>query len=106
LLHQGGQGALSQAGGRGGGDLLHRVQIDVGARPGLAEGLAGDDLAPAGRELTDLLEVLGGELAARHGQSCLVLATISGDAFLLTLYGIALRLAKQVLTSRAPNPPY
>jgi hypothetical protein len=85
LFQQGGEGTFGQAGGGGSGDLLHGVQIDVGSRPGLAEGMPGHDFAPAGGEVPDFLEFLGGEGAVRHGQSCLVLARIGGDAFLLPL---------------------
>jgi hypothetical protein len=85
LLHQGGQGALGQASGGGRGDLLHRIQIDIGSRPGVTEGMTGNDLAPASSQLPDFLEVLGGEIATWHGQSCLVLAKLRWDAFLLPL---------------------
>jgi hypothetical protein len=74
LLQAGAQGALGQAGGGGAGDLLHRVEIDVEAGSLLAEGAAGDDFAPAGGQVANLLKHLGGGLAARHGVSCLVLA--------------------------------
>jgi hypothetical protein len=74
LLQGGGQGALRQAGRGGAGDLLHHVEVHVEAGASRAEGAAGDDFAPAGGEVADLLEHLGGELAARHGVSCLVLA--------------------------------
>jgi hypothetical protein len=70
----GGQGALGQTNRSGAGDLLHRVEVHVEAGAVIAEGAAGDDFAPALGEVTDLLEQLGGELAAWHGLSCLVLA--------------------------------
>ena len=65
LLQEGREGAFGQAGGRGAGDLLHGAEIDVGAGAVGAEGVAGDDFAPAGGQLTDFTEVLGGELPAR-----------------------------------------
>ena len=75
LLFQGaGQGALGQTGRGGAGDLLHRVEVHVEAGAAFAEGAAGDDFAPALGEVADLLQQLGGELAARHGVSRLVLA--------------------------------
>src|SRR5262245_42943261 len=74
LLEGGGQGALRQAGRGGAGNLLHHVEVHVEAGATLAEGAAGDDFAPASGEVTDLLQQLGGELAARHGLSRLVLA--------------------------------
>jgi hypothetical protein len=66
LLQQGGQGPLRQAGGGSGGDLLHGVEIDIEARAGVPEGMPGNNLAPAGGEVTDFLELLGGESAVRH----------------------------------------
>jgi hypothetical protein len=66
LFQQGGQGPFGQAGGGGGGDLLHRVQIDVGAWAGVAEGVTGHDLAPAGGQFTEFPEVFSGEFAAWH----------------------------------------
>ena len=66
LFQQGGEGALGQAGGGGRGDLLHGVQIDLGPRAGLAEGVPGHDFAPARSQVTDFLEFLRRELATRH----------------------------------------
>jgi hypothetical protein len=48
LLQQAGEGALGQPLGGGLGQLLHGGQIDVEAGPLVAEGLVGDDFAPAG----------------------------------------------------------
>lgn len=45
------EGALVEAGGGGLGDLLHEIQIDIEIRAVVAEGAAGDDLAPAGGEV-------------------------------------------------------
>jgi hypothetical protein len=99
LFQQGGEGSFGQASSGGRRDLLHGVEIDVGVGSRLAEGATGDHLAPVASQLTDILEILGGELPMRHGQSCLVFARIGGDAFLLPLYDTVLCLAKQVLTS-------
>ena len=74
LPQGGGQRALRQADRSGAGDLLHHVEVHVEAGAVVAEGAAGDDFAPALGEVADLLQQLGGELAARHGVSCLVLA--------------------------------
>jgi hypothetical protein len=90
LVQQGIEGALGQAGGGGSGDLLHGLEVDGGVGAGVGEDAAGDDFAPAGGEVTDLLEFFSREFALRHGQSCLVLAVIEGDAFLLPLYCTAL----------------
>jgi hypothetical protein len=85
LFQGGGQGALHQAGGSDQGDLLHGVEVHVEAGAPLAEGAAGNDFAPAGGQVTDRLEQLRGELAARHGVSCLVLAEMVWDEVLQPL---------------------
>jgi hypothetical protein len=85
LLQGGGEGPLRQAGRGNQGDLLHGIEINVQAGAGLAEGAFGDDFAPASGEVTDLLEHLGGALAARHGLSCLVLAEMGGNEVLQPL---------------------
>jgi hypothetical protein len=105
LFQQGGQGPFRHARGGSVGDLLHGVDIDVEARAGLAKGLAGNNFAPVGSEITDFLELLRGEFAVRHSQSCLVLTRIAWDVFLRSLYRIALCLAKQVVTSDPPSFP-
>jgi hypothetical protein len=69
LFEEGLQGALVEPGGGGLRDLLHGVEIDVESGAGVAEGAAGDDFAPLGRQITEFLELLGGELASRHGAS-------------------------------------
>src|SRR5262249_33943656 len=58
----------------GGCAALDRVEVHVEAGAILTEGAAGDDFAPAGGEVVELLQHLRCELAARHGLSCLVLA--------------------------------
>src|SRR5262249_8169 len=68
------QGARRQPRRGGAGDLLHRVEVHVEAGAGVTEGAAGDDFTPTGGQVADLLEHLGGELAARHGVSCLLVA--------------------------------
>jgi hypothetical protein len=74
LAQQGGQGALGQALGGRGGDLLQGHKVDVGARASLAENASGDDFSPPGGQIMDLLQFLRRDDALRHGQSCLVLA--------------------------------
>jgi hypothetical protein len=99
LAEQDVAGAFDQAGRGGTGDVLHGLEIDLRGRALVAEGAAGDDFAPVGSESTDFLEVLGGELAMRHGLSCLVLAQRNGDAFSLPLYRSALCWTKLFLAS-------
>jgi hypothetical protein len=77
LLPQGGrllveerlQSAFGHAGGRGLSDLLHRVEIDIESRTLVAEGAAGDDLAPLRRELPQFIELLGRERSPCHDAS-------------------------------------
>jgi hypothetical protein len=63
------QGAFGEAGGGGLGDLLHGIEIDVEPGPAVAEGPAGNDFAPLGGEVAELLKVLGGKAAACHAAS-------------------------------------
>jgi hypothetical protein len=100
LLPQGGgQGALGQANRGGAGDLLHRIEVHVEAGAALAEGAFGNDFAPALGEVADLLEQLGGELAAWHGLSCLVLAEAVENEVLWPLYDPPLSHAKLLMAS-------
>jgi hypothetical protein len=99
LLEQGGEGALGQPGGGSAGDLLHGGQIDFGPRAVAAEGVAGDDLAPAGGQRTDFQEVLGREMATRHDEPCLGVARPNGNGFLPPLYCQALCQAKLFMAS-------
>jgi hypothetical protein len=103
LSEQDGQGPFGHAGGGDAGDVLHGLEIDIRARPGVAEGASGDDFAPLGGEVADFLEVLGRKLAMRHGLSCLVLATMNGYAFLLPFYGTALCRTKLFMASSGPS---
>lgn len=96
LFGQGGECTFGQAGG---GDLLHRARIDVGAWPASPKACRATIGPQRAAPFTEFLEVFSGGRAARQGQSCLVLTRIGGDAFLLPLYGTALRLAKLFLTS-------
>jgi len=87
LLQEGGEGALGQAAGGGRGDLLQGEQIDVQAGPGVAEGAAGDNLAPLGGGIADVLEFLGCQMRGGHEQSCLGLTPSDRGAFLQPFYG-------------------
>jgi hypothetical protein len=75
LLEEGLQGSLGESGGGGGGDLLHGAEIDVESGALVAEGAAGDDLAPAGGEVVEFLEFVGRESAGSHDASCLGVET-------------------------------
>src|SRR5205814_4338545 len=61
LFQQDGQGALGEASGRGLGQLLHGLEVGVQAGTAVAEGAAGDDFAPAGRQVADFLEEFRGK---------------------------------------------
>jgi hypothetical protein len=74
LLQGSGQGSLGQTSRRGAGDLLHGVEVNIQARTVVAKGAAGNDFAPTGGKVTDLLQLFGSELASWHGVSCLVVA--------------------------------
>jgi len=67
LLQEGGEGALGQAGRGGRRELLHRREVEVGARLGVAQGATGDDFAPPGGQFPDFLELGRGERTLRHG---------------------------------------
>lgn len=57
LFQESAEGAFGQASGSHAGDLLHRVEIDFGARPILTEGVTGNYFSPALGQFTDFLEV-------------------------------------------------
>ena len=70
LLLQGGrERAFSEAGG--GSELFQGGEIEVEARAVDAESPSGDNFAPLGGQMTDILEVLGRNFAAGQRQSCL-----------------------------------
>lgn len=60
LFEERGERALEQPLGGGLGGLLQAEQIGVQGRTGIAEGAAGNNLAPLGSEVTEILEFLGG----------------------------------------------
>ena len=75
------QGALVEPGGGGLGDLLPGIQVEAEAGAVVAEGAAGDDVAPLGGQGAAFLEFLGGAVASRHGASCLGVRTTRGGGF-------------------------
>jgi hypothetical protein len=99
LFQQGGEGALGQAGGGGAGQLLHGVEVGVQAGPGVAEGAAGDDFAPAGGGVADFLEDFRGKFTTCHGRYRLVLAAKVGEGRFGPLYDTALARAKFFMDS-------
>ena len=101
LLQEGGEGALGQAAGGGGGDLFQGEQIDVQAGAGVTEGAAGDDLAPLGRQITDILEFFGCESRSGHGLSCLGVTPSDVEGLSCPFYRKVLHPAKPVLASPA-----
>ena len=94
LFQKRGESPFGHASGGGPRDLLHRVEIDLGARAFLTESVPGNDFAPSGSQFTDFLEVFGGEVPTRHDLSCLVLAWIGNDIFLLSFYSTKFPTAK------------
>jgi hypothetical protein len=70
-LQQALQGACDQPGGGGLGDTLQGGQIEA---DGVVAGAAGDDFAPLGGQVVQLLQFGGGEVRAWHGASCLWVA--------------------------------
>jgi len=100
------QGPLRQAGGRGLGDLLHGVEVDVEPGAGVAEGASGDDFAPLGGEGAEFLEFLRRELASRHSASCAGVTGRTGIGLLLSGYGSRLGEAKWFMASRRGGRAY
>jgi len=74
LFEQGDESSFGQPCRGGASELLHGVEVGIQCGSVVAEGTPGDDFAPAGGEVADLLEELRGKLTRRHGESCLVLA--------------------------------
>jgi hypothetical protein len=56
LFQQGGESPFGQTRRRCGSDLLHGVEIDIGAGTSYTEGMPGNNFAPLGRQFTDFLE--------------------------------------------------
>ena len=85
LFQEGGERALGEAGSGSGGELFQSGESSVGAGASLAKGPSGDNFAPLGGQLTDLVEVLGRKLRACHRLSYLGVAENGGNglSFLL-----------------------
>jgi hypothetical protein len=71
LFQGGGERAFGESGSRRRGELFQSGEIEVEARAVGAESASGNNLAPLGSQITDVLEVLGGKFTACHRQSCL-----------------------------------
>jgi hypothetical protein len=99
LFQKGLQGAFGESSGRGAGELLHGVEIDVEPGPVVAEGASGDDFAPLGGEALELLELFGSEGAACHDASCMEVKKTTSDKIVLSCYNCDLDGAKQFMTS-------
>jgi hypothetical protein len=99
LVQEGGEGALEQSPGGGVRDLLQGQEIDVQTGAGVAEGAAGDNFAPLGCQVTEVLELFGCKPGSSHDLSFLGLAPMYGERFFGTLYRKGLHPAKSVLAS-------
>jgi hypothetical protein len=97
LIDKATQGALGQAGRRGGRDLLHGGEVEGAG--GIGADASDDDFAPLGGECTDLGQLLRSRFAFRHEQLLPQVMTIFADAFLFSLYHPVLAPAKRVLAS-------
>ena len=104
LFEKGGQGPLGQTGRGSAGQLLHDVEVGVQGRPGIPEGAAGNDFAPAGSQIADFLEEFRGNFTTRHSRYHLVLAAKVREEFFSPLYDTRLGLAKLLMASRAGRP--
>jgi hypothetical protein len=99
LLQEGGEGALGQAAGGGGGDLFEGEQIDVQARAGVSESTPGNNFPPLGGQIADFLEFLGAYLGSGHGLPCLGVTPKHVEGHPFPFYGKGLSPAKPVLAS-------
>src|SRR5262249_7856655 len=99
LLQEGGEWAFGESAGGGLGNLLQGEQIDVQPRSGVAEGTAGDNLAPLGGQIADVLEFFGCQWRSAHGLPCLGLAPSDVSGRSGPFYRKARRQAKPVLAS-------
>jgi hypothetical protein len=104
LFQQEGEGALGEARRSGVGQLLHGLEVSIQSGAAVAEGAAGDDFAPAGSEVADLLEEFGGKLTTCHDRYHLGLATEGREEFLSPLYNPRLGLAKLLMASSIVRP--
>jgi hypothetical protein len=75
LLEEQLESSFGQALCNGGGDLLHRSEIDIKVRPVVAECPLGNDFAPLGSQCPESVKFLGHKTRSGHGESCLGVAS-------------------------------
>jgi hypothetical protein len=71
------EGPGSQTGDGGGGHLLHLVQVNVQAGPGLAKGMANDHFSPLPGQFLHVREIGGCELPCPHDSSSYEVKAVS-----------------------------
>jgi hypothetical protein len=103
LFQEGGEGAFGKSGRGRRRDLLQGSEIGVEARSVVAESPSGDNSAPLGGQIADVLEVLGRDLSTCHRLSCLRVIENGANGLSFLLYSKGLYGAKQVLTSISKN---
>jgi hypothetical protein len=101
LIDKDADGALGQAGGGSGGDLLHGGEVE-GAR--LRAEASGHDFAPLRGEFADLSQLLLRRFTLCHDPPALRLAPINDDALAFSLYRPVVGPAKCVLASWRTRP--
>ena len=74
LSEQDGEGAFGKSSSGSAGDVLHGLEINLGAGALFPEGASSNDFAPLGGEVTEVLEILRGNLDRSHELSFLGLA--------------------------------
>jgi hypothetical protein len=103
LFEEGGEGALGEPGGRGGGQVFHGLEIEASVRSGVRQSAAGNDFAPLSGEVADGLDLFGSQSAACHVEFYLALGRNSSGAFCLSFYHETLCPAKRVVASRCAH---
>jgi hypothetical protein len=83
----------------GGGDLLEGAEVYVEAGSVFTKCPFGNDLCPSGSEVVEFLEFLRREVGRRHGSSCLVVASMTGEDFLSRTQNTARPTTNHELTS-------
>jgi hypothetical protein len=84
------KGPIGQPAGSGASDLFEGEEVDVQPWATVAEGAARDNFAPLGGEVTDIVELLGGQSGGGHVKSLLGFAPSDDEALTLPFYGQAL----------------
>jgi len=69
LLQEQLEGSFGESLGGGGGDLLEGAEVDIESGAVVAEGPSGDDFAPLGGEVAELVKFGRGEWWSAHGVS-------------------------------------